>query len=137
MSYTIGESIRYVDDFLIYFALGLALLIAFTLIYTTITPYKELKLIRDGNTAAAISLSGAMLGFALPLASTVINAVNLIDMVIFAVVATVVQIIVFVVVRMLLPGLTGSIEDGNVAKATFLAAISIAVGMLNAAALTY
>jgi putative membrane protein len=137
MSYTIGESIRYVDDFLIYFALGLALLIGFTLIYTTITPYKELKLIRDGNTAAAISLSGAMLGFALPLASTIINAVNLIDMVIFAVVATVVQIVVFVVARMLLPGLTGSIEDGNVAKATFLAAISIAVGMLNGAALTY
>jgi putative membrane protein len=137
MSYTVGESIRYIDDFLIYFALALALLVAFTLIYTTVTPYKELKLIRDGNTAAAISLSGAMLGFALPLASTVINAVNLIDMVIFAVVATVAQIIVFVVARMLLPGLAGSIQDGNIAKATFLAAISIAVGMLNAAALTY
>jgi putative membrane protein len=137
MSYTIGESIRYVDDFLIYFGLALALLVTFTLVYTTVTPYKELKLIRDGNTAAAISLSGAMLGFALPVASTVINAVNLIDMVIFGVVATVVQLIVFVVARMLLPGLTGSIADGNVAKASFLAAISIAVGMLNAAALTY
>ncbi|TAG00821.1 MAG: DUF350 domain-containing protein [Betaproteobacteria bacterium] len=137
MSYTIGESIRYVDDFLIYFGLALALLVAFTLVYTTVTPYKELKLIRDGNTAAAISLSGAMLGFALPVASTVINAVNLVDMVIFGVVATVVQLVVFMIARMLLPGLTGSIADGNVAKATFLAAISIAVGMLNAAALTY
>jgi putative membrane protein len=137
MSYTVGESIRYIDDFLIYFGLALALLIAFTFIYTAVTPYKELKLIRDGNTAAAISLSGAMLGFALPVASTVINAVNVIDMVIFAVVATVAQVVVFVVARMLLPGLAGSIEDGNTAKATFLAAISIAVGMLNAAALTY
>ncbi|TAG84785.1 MAG: DUF350 domain-containing protein [Burkholderiales bacterium] len=137
MSYTIGESIRYVDDFLIYFGLALALLVAFSLVYTTVTPYKELKLIRDGNTAAAISLSGAMLGFALPVASTVINAVNLVDMVIFGVVATVVQLVVFMIARMLLPGLTGSIADGNVAKATFLAAISIAVGMLNAAALTY
>jgi uncharacterized membrane protein YjfL (UPF0719 family) len=42
-----------------------------------------------------------------------------------------------VFVRMLMPGLTASIESGDVAKATFLAAVSIAVGMLNAAALVY
>jgi putative membrane protein len=137
MSYTVGESIRYIDDFLIYFSLALALLVAFTLVYTTVTPYKELKLIRDGNMAAAISLSGAVIGFALPVASTVENAVNIVDMIIFAVVATVVQLIVFVVARMVLPGLTGSIEEGNTAKATFLAAISISVGLLNAAALAY
>jgi putative membrane protein len=137
MSYTIGESIRYVDDFLIYFGLALALLIAFTLIYTAVTPYKEMKLIRDGNTAAAISLGGALLGFALPVASTVVNAVNILDMVIFAVVATIVQLVVFVIARMVLPGLSGSIEEGNTAKATFLAAISVSVGMLNAAALVY
>jgi putative membrane protein len=57
--------------------------------------------------------------------------------VIFAVVATVVQLIVFLVARMVLPGLSGSIEDGNTAKASFLAAISISVGLLNAAALVY
>lgn len=137
MSYTVGESIRYIDDFLIYFSIALALLVAFTLIYTTVTPYKELKLIREGNMAAAISLSGAVLGFALPVAATVENAVNLVDMLVFAVVATVVQLIVFVVARMVLPGLTGSIEQGNAANATFLAAISISVGLLNAAALAY
>ncbi len=137
MSYTVGESIRYIDDFLIYFSLALALLVAFTLVYTTVTPYKELKLIRDGNMAAAISLSGALIGFALPVAATVENAVNIVDMLIFAVVATIAQLIVFVVARMVLPGLTGSIEEGNTAKATFLAAISISVGLLNAAALAY
>jgi putative membrane protein len=137
MSYTIGESIRYVDDFLIYFGIALALFVAFIFIYTAVTPYKELKLIREGNTAASISLLGALIGFALPVASTVANAVNIVDMIVFAVVATVVQLIVFVVARMLLPGLSGSIEDGNTAKATFLAAISISVGLLNAAALVY
>lgn len=137
MSYTVGESIRYIDDFLIYFGLALALLVAFLFVYTAVTPYKELKLIRDGNTAAAISLGGALLGFALPVASTVANAVNIVDMLVFAVVATVVQLIVFVVARMVLPGLSGAIEEGNTAKASFLAAISIAVGLLNAAALVY
>ncbi len=137
MSYTVGESIRYIDDFLIYFGLALALFVAFIVVYTAITPYKELKLIREGNNAAAISLSGALIGFALPVASTVANAVNVVDMVIFAIVATVVQLIVFVIARLVMPDLTGSIEQGNSAKATFLAAISVSVGMLNAAALVY
>lgn len=137
MSYTLNESIRYFDDFLIYFALALVLLVAFTFIYMKVTPYNEIALIREGNTAAAISLSGALLGFALPLASTVANAVNLTDLALFAVLATVAQLVVFVLARMLMPGLTASIERGNTAKATFLAAISISVGMLNAAALVY
>ncbi len=137
MTYTLNESIRYFDDFLIYFAVALLLLVAFTLIYTKVTPYNEIALIREGNTAAAISLSGALVGFAMPLASTVANAVNLIDLMLFAVLATVVQLVVFVFARMLMPGLTESIESGNVAKATFLAAVSVAVGMLNAAALVF
>lgn len=137
MEYNISESIRYFDDFLIYFGVALVLLFAFTFVYIKVTPYKELELIRAGNKAAAISLSGAMLGFAMPLASTVVNAVNLVDLVLFAVLATVVQLVAFVFVRMLIPNLGGAIEGGDVAKATFLAAVSISVGMLNAAALVY
>jgi len=113
MTYALSESIRYFDDFLIYFSVALLLLVSFTLIYTKVTPYNEIALIREGNTAAAISLSGALLGFALPLASTVANAVNLLDLALFAVLATVVQLIVFVFARMLMPGLTASIEGGS------------------------
>lgn len=137
MSYSINESIRYFDDFLIYFALALLLLFVFTFVYIKVTPYKELELIRAGNKAAAISLSGAMLGFAMPLASTVVNAVNLIDLVLFALLATVVQLVAFVFVRMLMPNLTSAIEGGDVAEATFLAAVSLSVGLLNAACLTF
>jgi putative membrane protein len=137
MSYAVNDSIRYFDDFLIFFVIAIALLAAFTWIYVKVTPYKEIELIRAGNTAAAISLSGAMLGFALPLASTVANAVNLVDLLLFAVLAAVVQLVVFVFVRMLMPGLSGAIVHGEIAPATFLAAASISVGLLNAAALVY
>lgn len=137
MTYSLNESIRYFDDFLIYFSVALLLLVAFTFVYVKVTPYDEITLIRAGNTAASISLSGALLGFALPLASTVANAVNLIDLVLFALLATVVQLVVFVFARMLMPGLTASIEGGDIAKATFLAAVSISVGMLNAASLVF
>ena len=137
MSYSINESIRYFDDFLIYFAVALLLFVVFTVIYMKVTPYDEINLIRQGNAAAAISLSGAMLGFALPLASSVANAVNLIDLVLFAVLATIVQLVVFVFARMLMPDLSGAIEKGNIAESIFLAAASISVGVLNAAALVY
>lgn len=137
MSYAVNDSVRYFDDFLIFFVIAIALLAAFTWIYVKVTPYKEIELIRAGNTAAAISLSGAMLGFALPLASTVANAVNLLDLLLFAVLAAVVQLVVFVFMRMLMPGLSAAIHEGEVAPATFLAAASISVGLLNAAALVY
>ncbi len=133
----IRASVVYFDDFLIYFALTLALLAAFAWIYMKVTPYRELELIRQGNVAAAITLAGAMIGFTLPLASVVANAVNVVDLIMFAALACVSQIVVFVLARKLLPGLADSIEDGNIAKGTMTAAIAICVGLLNAAALTY
>jgi putative membrane protein len=134
---SVNASVVYFDDFLIYFALALLIFVVFTWVYMKITPYRELELIRGGNTAAAITLSGAMIGFTMPLASVVANSVNLVDMLLFSLLAGVVQIVVFVVARKLLPNLPGSIEDGNIAKATLIAAMSVCVGMLNAAALTY
>jgi putative membrane protein len=134
---SVNASVVYFDDFLIYFALALLIFVVFTWVYMKITPYRELELIRGGNTAAAITLSGAMIGFTLPLASVVANSVNLVDMLLFSLLAGVVQVIVFVVGRKILPNLPGSIEDGNIAKATLIAAMSVCVGMLNAAALTY
>jgi hypothetical protein len=56
------QSVFGLDDFLLYFAMSLALLAAFLAIYVRITPYREFALIREGNVAASLSLSGAMLG---------------------------------------------------------------------------
>jgi putative membrane protein len=133
----VRESVVFFDDFLIYFLLSLVLLAVFAWIYTKITPYRELELIRAGNIAAAITLGGAMVGFTLPLAGVVANAVNVIDLLLFASLACVSQIVVFVLARKLLPGLSDSIEDNNIAKATMTAAMAVCVGLLNAAALTY
>jgi putative membrane protein len=133
----VRESVVFFDDFLIYFLLSLVLLAVFAWIYTKITPYRELELIRAGNIAAAITLGGAMVGFTLPLAGVVANAVNVIDLLLFAALACVSQIVVFVLARKLLPGLSDSIEDNNIAKATMTAAMAVCVGLLNAAALTY
>ena len=49
-----------------YFATAIGLLAVFILLYVFVTPYNEMALIREGNTAAAISLGGAMVGYAGP-----------------------------------------------------------------------
>src|SRR5438270_4812326 len=92
-------SLQYVDDFLIYLALALVLLAVFTWIYDKATPYDELALIREGNVAAAIAYSGALVGLSLPLASAVAHSVNPVDMVIWRTFALAVQVLVYFVVR--------------------------------------
>ncbi|OGA54865.1 MAG: hypothetical protein A3F77_06110 [Betaproteobacteria bacterium RIFCSPLOWO2_12_FULL_67_28] len=109
----------------------------FLAIYTLVTPYSEIKLIREGNAAAAASISGALIGYILPLASAVTHSVNPWDMMLWAAIALVVQLLVFLAVRLFLPDLTRQITDGKVAAGVFLGAVSLAAGILNAACMTY
>jgi putative membrane protein len=122
--------------FVIHLVAALAVLAAFLFIYSMITPYAELALIRGGNIAAAISLSGAMMGFTIPLAKAVAQSANILDMLVWAGIALVVQLIAYVVVRMLIPGLAKDIPEGKVAQGTFLGMLSLATGVLNAACMT-
>jgi putative membrane protein len=131
------DSINAVPSFLVYFALALVLLALFVVVYVRVTPYREFALIRQGNVAAAISLSGAILGFVMPLASAVAHSVNLVDMLAWSVVALVVQIVVYIVATRMLSHLREAIEAGVVAPAVLVATLAVSVGLLNAACLTY
>ena len=51
-----------------FFATAVLMLAVFFVLYIFITPYSEVALIRAGNEAAAVSLGGAVIGFALPIA---------------------------------------------------------------------
>lgn len=123
--------------FLIAFAAAGAFTIAFKLIYQWITPYHEHTLIRAGNTAAAVTLGGALIGYVLPLASALSHTVSLPEFSAWALLAGGIQILVFLVVsRLLLRDLKARIEAGEMAAALYLAAISICAGLLNAACMT-
>ena len=54
-------------------------------LYMAITPMKEMTLIRAGNTAAAVSLAGGLLGIALPLAACLAASVSILDLVVWGV----------------------------------------------------
>ena len=124
-------------NFLAYLATAIALLAVFVAIYLRVTPYEEVALIRANNTAAAISLSGAVLGFALPIANVIAHSDTLFDLAVWGVVAGIVQLLAWGAARVALPQLAEDIGAGRVAPATFVAALSITVGLLNAACMTY
>ena len=125
------------DDFLVYLALALVLLYGFVWIYIRVTPWREMALIRAGNMAAAFSLSGAILGFIVPLSAAVKYSVNIVDMVIWGLIALVVQILAFIVLKFLVPSVSQDIEAGNSAQGFFLGVTALAAGLLNAACMSY
>ena len=115
-----------------FFVTAIILMLAFLAIYVRVTPYNELTLIREGNEAAAVSLGGAVIGFALPIAVSVAVSHNLYVMIGWGVVASVVQLLAFIAARLALPRLNESIPQGKLASGIFLASLAIGVGILNA-----
>ena len=100
------------------FGRTVALIAAFLLVYLNVTPYGEITLIRQGNTAAAISLSGALIGFAMPVANVIAHSDTLIDLAAWGAVAALVQILAYLAMRLSLPRLAQDIPAG-----TFTAAL--------------
>ncbi|WP_434514018.1 DUF350 domain-containing protein [Dechloromonas sp. ARDL1] len=115
-----------------YFATALALLALFVVLYLFATPYNEMALIREGNTAAAVSLGGAMIGYALPIAVSVATSHNIASMIGWGVVACVVQLLAYIVARLVLPQIVQNIPLGKLASGVFLASLSLGTGILNA-----
>ncbi|MBL8396809.1 MAG: DUF350 domain-containing protein [Candidatus Accumulibacter sp.] len=124
-------------SFLAYFAAAIALLSVFLLIYVNITPYHEFELIRSGNLAAAISLGGAIFGFAMPVANVIAHSDTLLDLVLWGVIAGVIQMATYLVSRLALPQLNADIPAGKMSAAAFLAILSLSIGLINAACMTY
>ena len=124
-------------QFLLAFGMAAIVLIVFKFLYSLATPYNELKLIRGGCTPAAITLSGAMIGFAIPVATALSQAVSPAEFIAWAVLAGIIQIVAFLIVRALVvKDLAARIERGELSVGIYLAAISITVGLLHAASLT-
>jgi len=127
---------QFAPAYLTYMAVALGLLVAAVAIYTLVTPYRELRLIRDGNSAAACSLSGMILGQALALSAAVRYAASISDLALWGVTALVFQLLCFFIIRLLLPDLRQGMEKNTLSYGLLLGGCSIAVGLINAACLT-
>ncbi|KQM13704.1 hypothetical protein ASE73_11365 [Sphingomonas sp. Leaf24] len=124
--------------FIIAFGLACLFLTVFKWLYQISTPYDERALIAANNPAAGIALGGAIIGFALPLASALSVTVSVVEFTAWALLAGVIQIVAaFIVRRLIVRDMVVRIEEGNIASAIYSAATSIGLGLLNAASMTY
>ncbi|EJT01724.1 DUF350 domain-containing protein [Rhizobium sp. CCGE 510] len=123
--------------FLGYFAVGLGAYAVFAVIYTFLTPQKEVQLIRAGNLAAVTAFLGALVGFSLPLASAAANSVSIIDYMIWAAIGILAQILAFYIANFTMPDLHEKITADNIAAGIWGGGIALVVGILNAACMTY
>ncbi len=123
-------------NYLIHLLLAATLLIIFFIIYTRVTPYDEVLLIRQGNQAAALSLGGAMLGFSATIASSLMHTADYQQFFAWAFGAMVVQLLAYVVTTRLLRMSKDQIESNNSAFGGLLAAISLSIGAINAACIS-
>jgi len=121
---------------LTHFGVTIVMLVVGAFIYIKITSHDEMALIREGNNAAAVSLSGAILGLATPLAFCMANSVNVYDIVIWGLVTLVIQLVTFWIIDLWLRDLSKRIEDGQVGTAILLASVKLAVASINAAAIS-
>ena len=136
---TILDSISGLDNFAIYFGLSIVLLFVFKIVYALVTPHDEWKLVKEEqNTAAATGFGGAIIGFSIALAGAVTNSESLLDFAIWGLIALVAQTLAFAILRFtFMPKIAERIVNKEVSAGIMLASMSIGVGLLNAACMTY
>nr|WP_217907123.1 DUF350 domain-containing protein [Massilia sp. BJB1822] len=123
-------------NYLIHLFLAAILLGVFFKAYTWMTPYDEVLLIRQGNHAAALSLGGALIGFSLTIASSLLHTANYQQFFAWAGGAMVVQALAYAVTTRLLRMAKDQIEADNSAFGGLLGAISLSIGGINAACIS-
>jgi len=119
---------------LLHFSVTVAILFLAAAIYVVLTPHKEITLIREGNTAAAVSLGGVLVGLAIPLAVSLKASTTLIELALWGAATMVVQMLIFRLVDLVLRGLPRRIQDGEMAAAAMLVGAKLSTALILAAA---
>ena len=135
METAIQSFVKGFPEFMLHGGVTLALLITGCIVHVLLTPMKEIKLIREGNTSAAISLCAVIVGLSVPMAACLVTALSVWDILIWGVVAILLQLLAFRVADLVLRDLPRRIERNEIGAALVLAAVKIAAAMVMAAAL--
>ncbi len=120
-------------SFAIYFGAAIALTVVFVLTYVWTTPHNELKLMREGNGAAALGLIGSLIGFVIPLALVISVSGSLMQTTMWGVGALLVQTVGQFGARLVFPTLTADIVAGRYSAAIVQSGIALSLGILQAA----
>jgi putative membrane protein len=118
--------------YLLHLLTAAAMVLAFFIIYTRITPFDEVLLIRQGNQAAAFSLGGTLVGFSITISSALLHTADYFQFLGWAIGAMIVQVLAFSIVTRSLRMSKDQIEANNKAFGGLLGAIALSVGLINA-----
>lgn len=127
---------NYLLSYFAYLGTGIVLMLSFMAAYERLTPYQEVRLIREGNLAAGLSFGGALLGFTLSLASSALHANSWTGFLGWSALAGLMQLIAFLIVALVMRQIKQHVENDNRAVGLALFFMSVSVGALNAAALS-
>ena len=135
----ITESLMGLGNFALYFTLSIVFLFVFKVLYVRITPHDEWELVKEEkNIAAATGFAGAIVGFSIALSSAASHSANLIDFGTWGFVALAAQLMAFALLRYtFMPKIAERISNNEMSAGIMLAGMSVAVGLLNAACMSY
>ncbi len=118
--------------YIIHLLSGFVLLGSFFWIYTKkITPFDEVSLIAQG-----LSLGGAVLGFSLTVASSILHSSTFLMFLGWGAGAMVVQGLCYGAITRVLPQMNDAITQNNAAMGALMGTASLTVGIINAACLS-
>ncbi len=123
-------------NYVVHLLSGLFMVLLFASIYLRVTPFCELSLIRQGIVAPALSLGGAVIGFSLTVASSILHNDSLQLFLIWSAAGLSVQVLTYVLLGRLVPRLPEQLAANNVAAGTFAGTVALVVGILNAACMS-
>ncbi len=120
---------------LLHFGVTLILWFLSLTLYYWVTPHNELKLIREGNVATALSSGGVAMGLALPLAFCLAGSVSLWDIIIWSIPILGVQLLTFVMLNKIIGNMPTRLQNNDIAAAIYLLMVRMGSAFLVTAAI--
>ena len=118
---------------LLHAGVTLLILVAGAALYALITPHREIQLIREGNSAAAVSFGGILVSLAIPLAVSLAASKSMLDIALWGAATLFVQLLVFRLADLMLHGLPQRIQEGEMSAAALLVCAKLATALVLAA----
>ncbi|KAB2964497.1 DUF350 domain-containing protein [Zoogloea sp.] len=123
-------------NYVVHLLSGLLMVLAFAAIYQRITPFCEMSLIRQGIVAPALSLAGALIGFSLTVASSILHNDTYLMFLAWSAAGLAMQVLAYVLLGRLVPRLPDLLSANNVAAGAFAGTVALVVGIINAACMS-
>jgi putative membrane protein len=121
--------------YLTFLAICAVLWLVGVVLYTVITPVREMKLISQGNRSAAITSAATAIAIAAVIAASAATTTDVNALLRMGGLAVVSQLIAFILIALLLPSFRAGINADKLSYGIFMGGISLSIALLNVGAM--